>query len=69
MEKRNSQLEHRQPMKQTGCLFCTWDSDVDRFWRYALFRAKRPGCLVSLFSDTQVFVSVCHCALCSAQNI
>ena len=28
MEKRNSQLEHGQPMEQTRGLFCTFDSDV-----------------------------------------
>ena len=30
MEKRNSQLEHRQPMKLTRGVFCMWDSDVGR---------------------------------------
>ena len=30
MEKRNSQLEHRQQMEQTGGLFCTCDSGVAR---------------------------------------
>ena len=30
MEKGNSQLEHGQPMKQTGGLFCTCDSGVAR---------------------------------------
>ena len=74
MEKRNNQLEHGQPIEPTGGLFCTWDSGVARcqsqyqyhFWRtariYALFRAKRPGCLVSLFSDTssvRVGLSLC----------
>ena len=28
MEKRNSQLEHGQPMEQTRGLFCTCDSGV-----------------------------------------
>ena len=28
MEKRNSQLEHRQPMEQTRGLFCMCDSGV-----------------------------------------
>ena len=28
MEKRNSQLEHGQPIEQTRGLFCTFDSDV-----------------------------------------
>ena len=28
MKKRNSQLEHRQPMEQTRDLFCTCDSGV-----------------------------------------
>ena len=28
MEKRNSQLEHREPMEQTRGLFCTCDSGV-----------------------------------------
>ena len=27
MEKRNSQLEHGQPMEQARCLFCTCDSE------------------------------------------
>ena len=31
MEKRNSQLEHGQPMEQTRDLFCTCDSGVARF--------------------------------------
>ena len=30
MEKRNSQLEHGQPMEQTRGLFCTSDSGVRR---------------------------------------
>ena len=30
MEKRNSPLEHEQPMEQTRDLFCTCDSDVAR---------------------------------------
>ena len=30
MEKRNSQLEHRQPMEQTRGLFCMCDSGVAR---------------------------------------
>ena len=30
MEKRNSQCEHGQPMEQTRCLFCSYDSDVAR---------------------------------------
>ena len=30
MEKRNSQLEHGQPMEQARCLFCTCDSGVPR---------------------------------------
>ena len=30
MEKRNSQLEHRQPMEQTRSLFCMCDSGVAR---------------------------------------
>ena len=30
MEKRNSQLEHGQPMEQTAGLFCTCDSGVAR---------------------------------------
>ena len=41
MEKRNSQLEHRQPNELTGSLFCTCDSVVAccqsqnqcHFWR------------------------------------
>ena len=41
MEKRNSQLEYRQPMEQTGGLFCMCDLVVARcqsqhqyhFWR------------------------------------
>ena len=30
MEKRNSQLEHGQPIEQTRGLFCTCDSGVAR---------------------------------------
>ena len=30
MEKRNSQLEHGQPMEQTRALFCMCDSGVAR---------------------------------------
>ena len=44
MEKRNSQLEHRQPMEQTKGLFCTCDLGVARcqsqhqyyYWRMSL---------------------------------
>ena len=44
MEKRNSQLEHGQPMEQTRGLFCTCDSGVTscqsqhqyHFWRISL---------------------------------
>ena len=53
MEKRNSQLEHKQPMEQTRGLFCMCDSGVARcqsqhkyhFWRMSscLKRIARAG--------------------------
>ena len=32
MEKRNSQIEHGQPMEQTRDLFCMCDSGVAQVW-------------------------------------
>ena len=53
MEKRNSQLEHREPMEQTRGLFCTCESGVARcqsqhqylFWQVSL-AAVNQICLI-----------------------
>ena len=71
MEKRNSQLEHGQPMEQTRGLFCMCDSGVARcqsehqylFWRMSLILHRQ----VSLAAVNQICVT--HEAMNGCKNL
>ena len=75
MEKRNSQLEHGQPMEQTRGLFCTCDSGVAHcqsqhqyhFWLMSsMVRSVLHG-QVSLAAVNQI--CVIHEAMNSCKNL
>ena len=70
MEKRNSQLEHGQPMEQTRGLFCTCDSGVARYQSLLANRVDLRSVLhgqVNLAAVNQI--CVIHEAMNGCENL
>ena len=62
MEKRNSQLEHGQPMEQTRGLLCTCDSGVARRQSQHKYHTRRCSKRIARTSE----LGSCQSNLCNS---